>query len=427
MTRILGVFLIWLFSLTSGFAQEVAPKLEVQFEETQTVPGQPLTLRLTILVPTFMPEPPLWPDLEAANVMVRLPEKATSPTSKQVGGETWSGVTRRYQVTPIVPGTFELPAGNVRVRYRALEGSDTLEALLPVPSVVVTGIVPEGAEGLDPFVAAQKLTLRQTIEGELDSLSPGDSFTRIVEAQIDGASPMFLPSLLSEPPIEGLRGYPESPEIEEKDNRGLLTGIRREKTVYLVEGGVDATLPEVTLSWFNLKTGKVEVATVEAVSVTAKAPKETTVGTGPDRSLLIWWAIRIFFAVAVVASYMRWLAPWVKKGRQYIRSQWENSATFAYGQVKRAVRERDLRATKMACSTWDARIGWRDPDVELAISQAFLDVGAARFSKQPTSSENDGWRRLQALFHSKRQKTRYRQRSTSPDLPALNPRSPLND
>jgi hypothetical protein len=160
------VLALWLMSVVAVWAQDMQPRLEVTFEENETVPGQPLTLRLTVLVPTFMPDPPVWPDFETPNLMVRLPSKASSSTSKSIGGETWSGISRRYQITPVVPGTFEIPAGAVKVRYRSLEGSDVLEATLPVPSQTVTGVVPEGAEGMDPFMAAEKLTLTQTVEGD---------------------------------------------------------------------------------------------------------------------------------------------------------------------------------------------------------------------------------------------------------------------
>ena len=62
------------------------PQLMVDFPESETIPGQPLSLRLTVLVPTYMPSPPVWPSLETRNVLVRLPERSTTPTSRRIGG-----------------------------------------------------------------------------------------------------------------------------------------------------------------------------------------------------------------------------------------------------------------------------------------------------------------------------------------------------
>ena len=44
------------------------PILRTEFEETQAIPGQSLSLRLTVLVPIYMPAAPVWPAMEVPNV-----------------------------------------------------------------------------------------------------------------------------------------------------------------------------------------------------------------------------------------------------------------------------------------------------------------------------------------------------------------------
>ena len=91
-------------------AQEPAkPILRMEFKQTETIPGQPLVLRVTVLVPTWLPEAPVFPSLEVPNVMVRLPERASGPASERVKGETWSGVTRAYRLYPMKAGGFRIP------------------------------------------------------------------------------------------------------------------------------------------------------------------------------------------------------------------------------------------------------------------------------------------------------------------------------
>ena len=48
--------------------------------------------------------------------------------------------------------------------------------------IALTGVIPAGAEGLDPFIAAQSLELNQAIEGTPDKMVAGDSVTRRVVA-----------------------------------------------------------------------------------------------------------------------------------------------------------------------------------------------------------------------------------------------------
>ncbi len=415
------VFVLWLASVVAVWAQEVQPKLEVTFEESETVPGQPLTLRLTVLVPTFMPDPPVWPDFETPNLMVRLPSKASSPTSKSIGGETWSGISRRYQITPVVPGTFEVPAGEVKVRYRALEGSDVLEAALPVPAQTVTGVVPEGAEGMDPFVAAEKLTLTQTVEGETTGLDAGASFTRVLEVQIEGVSPMFLPPVTPEEGLAGLRAYPESPVAEETENRGVVSGSRVDKTVYVVEGGVEGALPAVRLQWFNLKTGKVEEATAEAIDVQADAPVLAPSAEPLDVDKIVRWGAALVAVFLVAWAFVRWGMPVLHRSWERARERRLQSAGYAYGLLKQAVQKRDLSATKQAYLRWARKVRLGGQDTEAAIEEAFLQIGAARFGAGRASEEAQAWEHLKTLCRRKHRETRYRHDTKTPDLPPLNP------
>ena len=153
------VFILLPAPLAAQDQPDQLPQLLIDFPETETMPGQPLTLRLTVLVPTFMPKPPVWPSFEAPNLLVRLPARATNPTSQRVGGETWAGVSRRYEIAPMVPGNVVLPAQEVVVTYRNPETGDSEQVRLMTGSIAFRAVVPEGAEGLDPFIAAADLKL----------------------------------------------------------------------------------------------------------------------------------------------------------------------------------------------------------------------------------------------------------------------------
>ena len=65
-----------LFSLVLGFCAGTAlaqdPLVEVDCEENTTIPGQPLSLRVPVLVPTWLPKPVVFPSLEAPNILVQL-------------------------------------------------------------------------------------------------------------------------------------------------------------------------------------------------------------------------------------------------------------------------------------------------------------------------------------------------------------------
>lgn len=93
-------------------AQEAAagePVVRTELEPASVLTGQPATLRVTVLVPTYFPRPVTLPSFDLPNVMVELPDEATRPVSERVEGRKWSGVRRVYRITPLVPGAISIP------------------------------------------------------------------------------------------------------------------------------------------------------------------------------------------------------------------------------------------------------------------------------------------------------------------------------
>ena len=115
--------------------------------------GTPVEVDVTVLVPTFMPQPPVWPDLQIADAITRLPERATTPVTRRIGTESWSGLTRRYEIVPQRAADFDLALPRSR-HLRRPRDQRTEQATLPLPAIAFSATVPPGAEGLDPFLAA---------------------------------------------------------------------------------------------------------------------------------------------------------------------------------------------------------------------------------------------------------------------------------
>ena len=219
-----GARWIWLWGalLLAPMAAAQDPRVEVSLGAEQAAVGQPLILRLTVLVPSFMPDPPVLPSFEVPDLMVRLNGRATTPTSQQIDGETWSGITRSYSLYPMVPGTFILPPQEVRVTS-AETGATPEVTTIVTDEIRFEAILPEGAEALDPPVLATGLTAEQTITVPEGELAVGDAITREIVLKITGTSPLFIPPLLDTEATERLRPYPAEPTLDESENRGVLS------------------------------------------------------------------------------------------------------------------------------------------------------------------------------------------------------------
>ncbi|QEM83916.2 tetratricopeptide repeat protein [Halomonas binhaiensis] len=294
---------------------EPVPQVSASVTPQQVAPGQSARLRITVLVPTYMPKPVAFPSLDMANLQVALPERSTTPTSERIDGQTWSGVTRSYQLTPLAPGNFVLNREPLEVTYSNSEDGTPIARQLNLPALSLTSTVPEAAQDLDPYVAATALHLEQTLnivhadtaradttpadttpadttqdktknDGRTEDsatststssasaadgkqpiqLQSGDSLRREISITLEGGSALLIPALLEDTAPVGLGAYPESPKVDMNANGGT----RREAITYVAEGVSEGELPAIRLRWFNLQSGTIEEASVPSVHVSAE-------------------------------------------------------------------------------------------------------------------------------------------------------------
>ena len=139
------------------------PRVEASLSEDSLAPGESSELRITVLVPTWMPTPVEFPTLDQPGLRVTLGERSTTPVSQQVDGKTWSGVSRRYQLTPLSAGRFELGGGTLDVSVATPGSQQAKVQQMVLPPISLTASLPEAARGLEPYLAATRIDLEQSL------------------------------------------------------------------------------------------------------------------------------------------------------------------------------------------------------------------------------------------------------------------------
>ena len=396
-----------------------APIVRTEISEDSISVGQPVVLRVTVLVPTWLPIPAQFPSFESPNLIVRLPERATGPVSEKINGETWSGISRAYRMYPMVAGDFILPGRALRLTYVDPVSTDPITKEIPLPVVAFTATVPEGAEDLDPLIVAEGLVLEQVFEGPEETLAEGEAVKRIVTARIEGTSGLFLPPLIGLVENDAVQGYASEPAVGETENRGVLSGQRRETATYVARYGGPLELPEITLRWFNTTSGQVEVTTLEAREFTIDAPDK------PREPLLSQRQIVLLIAGLALAAVLIWMVarfawPTLRASMAARKAQHLTSEAHAAQQVQAAIKARDLSRTASARIVWEARLPSASPPQDEAFTEALLAIGAAQFSDQTATAD---WPKAAHAF-TKARKARLkvaRQGATATTLPPLNP------
>jgi hypothetical protein len=422
--------LIVLFCLASGTlaAQDQAsgptdqPILRMELDAEEAIPGQQLNLRLTVLVPTFMPDPPEWPSFEMPNLLVRLPEKSTNPTSEKINGSTWAGITRRYRMSPMVPGQFALPAQDIGVTYANPETNAPIQVTLTTDPISFSGTLPEGTEDLNPFLAAADLNLSIDVQGDPMVLTAGQSVKLVISAQVDGTSPMFLPKLLPSIKIDGITLYPDEPVLTESDNRGQVSGSRQESVTLFAEGGGSGQVPDISLEWYNLSSKKVETTTAAGFDVSISGPPAATIPEPRDWRLIALYAVVAAICVGLSILSLRWTRPRLKDWRAKSRATKLASEAHVYHAVQSAIHNRDFAAMRPALDVWSARLPTsHDPLADPRLYNALVEIGHIRYGNPAMVTQDEGpaWQSLASALPKIRQTAKAGHSVQS--LPPLNP------
>ncbi len=422
MIRLVLLLLLGLPGLALAQETTGAPSLEMVFDETDAVPGQPLTLRLTVYVPTFMPRPPVWPTFEAPNLHVR--ERSSGPVSKRVGGETLSGISRRYEISPMVPGNFALPPQDVVVTYADPQSSEPVKVVLETEPVSLRGIIPEGAEDLDPFIAATGLELEQTIEGDPALMAPGDSVMRTVTATIEGVPSLFIPQLLSAGAAAGLAAYPAEPVTADNEHRGEVRGTRTESVVYVAEGGGLSEAPPVAIRWWDLGANAVRTTGVDGFAIVVDGPPAQSADAPPRDWRIIGVAIVAgLVGLTLFGAAVHRLVPVLRRTLAAQRARHLGSERYAWARLRAAVKGRDHAHLYSALDRWAARLQSEragiDPRRCRDVDAALLALGAAHYGGRPAAGR-DVWGELERALPAAHRKA-HRRPTAASTLPPLNP------
>jgi hypothetical protein len=300
--RYLRAICLVLFSLlipVNGLADEASPIVRTRLDPTGSVMvGQPVTLTVEILVPTWFLKAPKFPiSLNVPNAIAEYLEGSNVNLSERIGSDTWAGLSRQYRVYPQLPGKVEIPSVEISIVYALPDASPSEPLTVSSRPLTVTARIPSQAADLGYFISTSKFTLRQSLDPDPKDLKVGESLTRTITMTVAESSTMMLPPVTFEP-IEGLAVYPAPPIIKDTGGeRGeARIGTRVDEVTYIVQEEGDFTLPEIELQWWDLKAGRLRVAKlpsiafnatpnpdlVQEIALPVEEIEETTGGKEPD-------------------------------------------------------------------------------------------------------------------------------------------------
>jgi len=365
MTARFIAFFGFLFCLWAEPTLAQDPVITVSSDQDDALVGQPFVITVDVLVPTFMPKAPVFPNFEVPGLIVRLPERSTSPISKRIEGATWAGVRRTYRLYPTRAGTIEIPPQEISITYKDTATNEDIPLTVEVPATQFDATVPAGARSLDPLIIAADLNITQSWQVAENELAVGDAVVRNLEIAVSGASALFVPPLLDAAPpgtaqakpveatddealplAAAFLSYPEDARVTERIERGVMSGTRTEQVSYVVQSGGAALFPDIRLSWYNLNTKEIEEIVLPGRSVTVTMPPRVRQPLNPEvsrRAILF-----LLLLLLVIWAARRWLWPHMRPKVRRLRNRYAASAHAAHRHALKKAKNQDLTGLFLA-------------------------------------------------------------------------------
>ena len=254
---------------TTTLAAEPDLRIQTRLQPANSVMvGGILELQLDVLTDSWFTDAPTLPVLKLPGALVLPPDGHAEHINQTLDGKSFNGMRYSYRITPNLAQGFDIPPLTVQ----ATPGQASTQLSAQSQPLHFTAAQPPGFNPGEPVLVAQGLRFTQTVVNSATPLKVGDSITRQLTLQADGALAMALPAP-SLADITGLNRYPKNPHIRTLDDgRGNFIGGQRIDTVtYRIDTDGHHELPPITLKWWDASSQQTRTAQVPAVTFEATA------------------------------------------------------------------------------------------------------------------------------------------------------------
>jgi len=307
----------------------------------------------------------------------------------QRGGIPYLVLEHRYVLYPQAAGTLtiEPSIASARITFNSRSNRDpfrgntkTLRRASEKRNIKVNPL-PEAFKGKHWLPANEVQLVEAFPEGK--NFKVGEPITRTLSLLVDGQSASQLPEFII-PEIKGLKQYPDKPVLNDTpstaDTNAGITGAQQIKVAIIPSHAGSFTLPAMSVPWWNVNTGKLEVAKIAARTFTVvgaaangssaaptskqasvvatptenvQAPVTTTPKPTSSSSALLWQIISLFLFVTLLTSlFMLWRARRSTQTQEVTPGIVKPSLKQSYKQLGKACLENDAKQCKDALLNW---------------------------------------------------------------------------
>ena len=254
--------------LNTSTAQTKPAKIwaSVHYNKKEVMVGEPLVVTFTVYTSTWFTQPPEFGEIQVPkSLMVKL-EQRTGSMMKTIGKKMYPAIEQKFVIYPIQIGENMLPSisivtecppeGDYKGKKRTIKSPERMFNVLPPP---------DGIEA-EKWLTAYNVQLSETWSKPLENLKTGDVLERRITIRAGGALAALIPPL-NQRKVDFGTIYPKKPIMGNVQNKASFSGRRTEIYTYLIEKAGDFEIPEITYSWFDLRSKKINSKSIEAIKI----------------------------------------------------------------------------------------------------------------------------------------------------------------
>jgi len=349
-------------------AQEAEPFIRSELSPGPTVVvGQPVQVTVAIFIPSFFRGAPQFQEIQVPNAITSPPGRTLNLAERR-GAASMAGQQRPYEITPQLPGVYEIPPISVTF---TLGGREPREMTLTTQPISFEATIPEEARGLPYFIGTTRLTARQDVEPRSDTLLVGEAISRTLSVSVREALSIVIPPLAPDS-IAGLTLYMDPATVTDTGGERGETreGSRVERLTYVAQAPGIYALPPIEIAWWNLERNRLERTTLPAIEFTVEpAPMAEPVFeaemdqdsaavalTERPESPIDWETVRTVAAGLVALLLLVWgtrrILPRIRDWLAWRAAVREANEARRFAAVLGASRANDPRAAREAMARW---------------------------------------------------------------------------
>ena len=317
-------------------------------------------------------------------------DSSTVKLNENRAGEPWQGLRYTLLLYPQRAGRLEVPAFDVSFIARGAFGTEPVSFGFRTEPLLVEARLPPGAGGSRLMVTSTSFSMdaswkpQAPADGPL-ALKVGDALTLEVSRRAQDVPGMVFPPL-PDFVIPGLAVYPAAPQVDDRINRGSLTGSRSDSVTFVCETEGNYEIPELRFQWWDPVQEVMSEKVIPALQLRVETnPLYATRSESSSARAIDWrtWALGLgglllVLYLAAVPGRQLWRR--LVEYRKQQQSEKEAGEPWAFSEVQKACSQGSPAAAYRAINVWLSRL--QGPGREVSLLQMAKASGDSALARE---------------------------------------------